>query len=97
MMFSEKTINQIVFTGTLFGMIASIAIALSGCEATDNHAVEILEKQGFTNVSLDGYPLVGCSEDDFYNRNFTATSINGQQSKGVICKGMLKGYTVRLY
>lgn len=77
--------------------IATIAcmLALAGCGVDPGKAKRILEGQGMTDVVIGGYAFWGCSDKDTFKSSFTAKDIKGQPVSGVICSGMLKGYTVR--
>jgi biotin synthase-related radical SAM superfamily protein len=68
-------------------------IGLTGCTQPDR-TVEILQRDGYTNIETQGYAVFGCSEDDWFRTKFTAEK-NGQQVSGAVCAGMLKGATVR--
>lgn len=77
-------------------LLAFAAVALlAGCGVNPEQATRILESQGYTEVRIGGYAFFGCSEHDSFRSKFTATGANGQQVNGVICGGLLKGYTVR--
>lgn len=76
-------------------LIAIAAIALCGCTQQDT-ARRILEDAGYTNVQLQGYAFLACSEDDTYHDAFTATNPNGRHVSGTVCAGMLfKNSTIR--
>jgi hypothetical protein len=75
-------------------MMLAVLVVLSGCTRPD-HTRALLESQGYTDVDAGGYSYFGCSEDDFFRTKFTATAPNGQPVKGVVCKGVFKGATVR--
>jgi hypothetical protein len=55
----------------------------------------ILEEQGYTNITLQGFQGFGCGDDDTFAMRFSATNPSGRQVKGYVCSGYLKGYTVR--
>lgn len=76
--------------------LALAATMLAGCTQTDD-AVRVLESAGYTDVTLEGYDLFNCSDDDFYKTKFRAKGPNGKPVSGVVCAGLLfKGATVRL-
>lgn len=76
-----------------------IAIAclslLAGCGVNEVKAKRILESQGLSDVIIGGYTILGCGKEDTYRSSFTAKDAHGQNISGVVCGGMLKGYTVR--
>ena len=72
-----------------------IAISLVSCTSPDK-AMTILEREGYESIEIRGYDAFGCSEDDFYHTGFTAEK-NNQVVNGVVCSGLFKGSTIRLY
>jgi hypothetical protein len=70
-------------------------LAVSGCTKPDD-TLKLLESQGMKDVSITGYEVFGCSEDDFYHTGFEATTQNGARVSGVVCVGVFfKGATIR--
>ncbi len=66
--------------------------------ATDEEgALKALQTQGYTEISFHGYSYTGCSKEDIFITKFSAKSINGTPVSGVVCKGILKGATIRTY
>lgn len=71
-------------------------LALTAC--TDaNEATKALEDSGYKNIKIEGYSFIGCSKDDAYHTEFTATGATGRQVNGVVCGGWLKGSTIRMF
>ena len=56
----------------------------------------VAPEMGLRDLKLGGPSLFGCSDRDTFTRTFTATAANGQRVKGVVCKGWLKGATIRI-
>lgn len=54
-----------------------------------------LEAQGYTEIRNTGYDFFCCGEDDTFSSGFTAKDRNGNNVKGCICSGILKGITIR--
>lgn len=50
---------------------------------------------GWEEYHVEGYSLWGCAKDDIWHTKFTAIK-NGKKFSGVVCKGLLKGSTLRL-
>ncbi|NIG73526.1 hypothetical protein F3J34_07940 [Klebsiella sp. Ap-873] len=71
-------------------------IALAGCTDADE-AKKALINSGYTDVKIQGYSILGCSEDDLYRTEFTAKGLSGQQVSGVVCGGFWKGSTIRTF
>lgn len=55
---------------------------------------QLLEREGYEQIQLNGYSWFGCGESDYYRESFTAVK-NGQVVEGVLCKGLTKGITIR--
>jgi len=77
-------------------VIAAIALLSTGCTQPD-HALQVLESQGYTDIQIQGYDWFNCSKDDTYHDKFTAKGPSGKTVSGVVCTGMFfKGSTIRL-
>ncbi|MBX5130724.1 hypothetical protein HJB53_30000 [Rhizobium lentis] len=76
--------------------IAAVAL-LSSCDVDPQDAQRILADNGMKDIQLKGGSWFGCAKGDTYNTEFVATSATGRRVEGVICGGLLKAYTVRLY
>lgn len=77
-------------------LTAIAAVALTACTHSDTDARHAVEAQGLKNVTLDGWAMFGCGEDDAFHTKFHATAVNGARVTGVVCGGLLKGNTVRI-
>lgn len=76
-------------------LIALLTLALTSC-VTSDQATEVLQKSGFTNITINGTNIFSCGKDDNMNgANFTATNSRGMVVNGVVCCGLMKGCTVR--
>jgi len=77
-------------------VIAAIALLSAGCTQPD-HALKVLESQGYTDIRMGGYDWLNCSKDDTYHDKFTAKGPTGKEVSGVVCAGLFfRGSTVRL-
>lgn len=76
-------------------LIVAAIIALASCSAPAS-ATRTLEVNGYTNIEITGYALLGCGRDDTYSTGFIATAPNGVRVRGVVCGGVFKGDTIRL-
>jgi hypothetical protein len=75
-------------------LLATFLLLLSGC--TDpNKAAEALKNLGLGPITVGGYDLFACSEDDFFHTHFTAKRPDGKIVSGTVCAGWFKGQTVR--
>lgn len=69
-------------------------LILSSC-TSEEHVKKYAEMYGWESYKIQGYSLWGCSKDDIWHTKFTAIK-NGKKISGVVCKGLLKGSTLRL-
>jgi hypothetical protein len=81
---------------TLPAFLILLTILSTGCTRPD-HSYQVLQAQGYSNISITGYAWFGCSEDDWFKTKFVATGPTGTQVNGVVCSGLFKGSTVRVY
>lgn len=70
-------------------------LPLVGCVTSEDEARSALRKHGFTNISVDGWALWGCGEQDKVGQRFTAKNAQGEPVDGTVCCGVLKGCTIR--
>lgn len=56
---------------------------------------KVLENQGYTDITNEGYYWFCCGEDDTYSTGFKAISKKGEEVEGCICSCVGKGITVR--
>ena len=79
-----------------YAILALATCALSACTDPDN-ARRVLEDNGYTEVQTGGYAAFSCdAKSDTYATAFAAKSPNGRLVSGAVCKGLLKGSTIRL-
>lgn len=77
-------------------LIGVLALTAIGC--TDEHgARRVLEAEGYTQITMTGYDFLGCGKDDNFATGFAATNVNQKRVTGVVCSGLLKGYTIRFH
>lgn len=75
--------------------IATLAcLLLSGCYS-GNDTIDVLSKDGYTNIETHGHAFFACGKDDSFATKFTATSPVGNKVSGAVCSGWFKGKTVR--
>lgn len=72
-----------------------VALALAGCTDSDG-ARRTLAAQGYSNITITGYRFGAGGEGDTYVTGFEATSPAGVRVSGAVCRGWLKGSTIRL-
>lgn len=74
-------------------LIIAGCLLLTAC--TDPNDITKLSKvEGWSQAVPKGYGWFSCSDDDVYKTKFTAIK-NGQAISGTICRGWLKGATIR--
>lgn len=86
-------------TKTMSVFLLGVALMLAGCESEsvgEARAADTLNKAGYTNVAITGWRWIGCGRDDIFQYGFTATGPSGVRTSGVVCRGLMKGSTVRL-
>lgn len=69
------------------------SVLLTSCTQPDK-ATEILVREGYQNIQIEGYAFFGCGEDDTFKTRFSAEK-NDQPVTGVVCAGLGKGSTIR--
>lgn len=77
-------------------MATVLALTLAACTDADG-ALRTAENYGLTNVRVTGYSFWGCGRDDGWRTEITATNSQGRSVRGVVCSGIFKGNTLRLY
>lgn len=77
-------------------LLASALLLLTSCSDADG-ATRVLQQAGYTNIQTTGYAWFGCSEDDTWATGFVATSVSGDRVEGVVCAGLMKGATIRVF
>lgn len=75
-------------------IIIATAIILTACSDAPT-ATKALEGAGYSEVTITGPKVFGCSDDDTFRTGFIAKGVNGKQVTGVVCSGFLKGSTIR--
>jgi hypothetical protein len=58
-------------------------------------ATRTLDNAGFSHAETTGYGWFKCGKGDLWHTNFKAQNPNGKEVTGTVCKGLLKGSTVR--
>lgn len=72
------------------------AFFLSAC-SDEPTALRVLQAAGYTDIVLDGYAWSGCGKEDHYATAFKARGPSGVHVEGVVCSGVFKGATIRIY
>lgn len=75
--------------------LLALVLALTACTQPVD-ATRMLRSAGYTDIRITGYSFFACSEDDTFATGFEAKGPTGQQVKGTVCAGLLKGGTIRL-
>lgn len=77
-------------------LIVIAALALSACSDAPG-ATKALLDAGYKNIQTTGYSAFSCGEHDSYSTGFTAVGPTGRPVAGVVCAGVFKGETIRLF
>jgi hypothetical protein len=91
--------NNIITALPLSFVIIGLGFCLwSLCPKTDEPtAKRVLSSYGFTKVEFTGSSFTGCGVGDSYRTRFDAKGADGASISGIVCGGIVKGNTVRLY
>ena len=74
--------------------ILTLLAVCSGC--IDQPVAErALKASSLKSIKIDGYRILGCSDDDQFHTGFWALTQDDVPVSGVVCSGWLKGATVR--
>ena len=84
---------EILIVLTIIAIIVTFAMS---CGSQPEQATKVLTKQGYTDIQINGYAILGCDKGDTYRTKFNATAPNGSKINGVVCAGWFKGNTVRI-
>ena len=78
---------------SLFALL--FVVSAVGCTQSD-HAIKVLQENGFKNIQITGWSPFSCSQDDTFKTGFTATSVTGAEVSGTVCEGLVfKNATIR--
>ena len=76
----------------VFAIIA--CVICMGC--TDPQGTtEILRSQGYHDIKITGYKFFAGGRDDWWQTGFIASTRDNVVVSGSVCKGILKGSTIR--
>lgn len=88
--FIMRMIAAVVIVG-----VCSITITACSDPTTAERA---LKAAGYTEIVLSGWgPFAGCGNEDAFATRFSAKGPTGVPVSGVVCSGLLKSSTIRLY
>lgn len=81
-------------------VVMALLFASCGAWVRDDATVRAVEKQGYSNVTINAKHIVfpewcGCAKGDDAAYDMTATNPAGVQVNIIACAGVLKGVTVR--
>ena len=72
-----------------------VAGALSNPLWTDEKGTaDALINAGYTPNTVGGYTWANCGGADLWRTKFTATNSSGEDTSGIVCKGLFKGPTI---
>ncbi len=97
----KKTINTIKSTKLTTNLAKLILVAvffsIGSCTSDNDFSKgkKQLENQGYNYIVNTGYNAFCCDEKDNFSTGFKAKDKNGNEVKGCICSGVLKGITIR--
>lgn len=80
----------------LMAVGAAIVVAgVHGCTDAKG-AKKTLQAAGYTDVQTGGLSDFVCADDDLFATGFNAKDPGGLPVSGAVCRGLIKGSTVRL-
>lgn len=77
-----------------FLAILLVASLCAACSDADG-AKRALQDAGMDQIQTEGWSPFGCDENDTFHTRFSAVNHNGRKVTGIVCRGWLKGSTVR--
>lgn len=98
---SSTPIGSIFYICLVIGIFLFFIVASVNSRPTPEAVKSAVENQNYTNVSdcachYWGSQLVyGCGESDMWACTVSATNVSGKRVQLIVCKGWLKGFTIR--
>lgn len=89
---SNREVAQFFFAFLI--IIATMALTLACTD--DDGTTRVLSDMGYRDIQTQGYAAFRCGQDDTFATGFRATAPSGRTITGTVCKGLLKGSTVRI-
>lgn len=87
--------KKIMLTLCVLGLVVGTAMQCVGCAAPDA-SKSTLQKAGYTDIRIEGWAPLQCSDDDTYSTGFRAKNPRGDVVEGVVCCGAFsKACTIR--
>ncbi len=86
--------KNILYTIVCVLLLGAGALSFMGLRDTDG-AKRILENNGYTEVKVSDDFTLGCAKNEIYRTHFEALSPAGKFVTGTVCKGIVKGSTIR--
>jgi 2-methylisocitrate lyase-like PEP mutase family enzyme len=77
-------------------IFAGLCFVLAACSDGPT-ASRILSEAGYKDITTTGYSMFSCGEHDTYATGFEATGPTGQHVTGVVCSGIFKAGTIRIF
>lgn len=78
-------------------MMTVLALTLAACSDPDG-ARQAAENHGLINVHVVGFKFWGCDgRSTFWSTEITATTSQGRAVRGIVCRNLFLGSTLRLY
>lgn len=71
-----------------------LILSIVACTNDVSRVERLLRREGYTQIVVGGYSVLGCGDDAFSN-HFSARK-NGEYVQGYVCSGWGKGTTIRI-
>lgn len=89
--------NKKISSSFLKLLLSVVFISLVSCTSDNDFekGKKQLENQGYTDIVNTGFNAFCCSDKDSFSTGFKCKDKQGNEVKGCICSGVLKGITLR--
>lgn len=85
----KSTFKNIIDNLKVIGAVVVLTLAIVAiAERGHDNAVELLQREGYTNIDAGYIGLIGCTKDEHMNIPFTAVNKNGTAVEGHVCGGV---------
>lgn len=89
--------NKNLFSNACKLVLVAVFFSIVSCTSDNDFSKgkKQLENQGYTDIVNTGWNAFCCDRKDKFSTGFKAKDKNGNEVKGCICSGVLKGITIR--
>lgn len=85
----KSTFKNLIEIFRVIGAVVILTLAIVAiAERGHDNAVELLQREGYTNIDAGYIGFIGCTKDEHMNIPFTAINKNGAVVEGNVCGGV---------